>query len=78
MPDCAGSEVVKYGKSRSGEQRYHCRNVECKTTIFRLEYKNRGCKRGVEREIIKMSVNASGIRDTARVLEISTYKVMNT
>jgi transposase-like protein len=77
-PDCGEIMVVKYGKSRRGEQRYYCRNEECKTTIFQLKYKNHGCERGVEHQIIEMAVNASGIRDTARVLKISTYKVMKT
>lgn len=75
-PKCLGSEVVKYGKSRSVEQRYYCRNKECGTTIFQLDYKNRGCEAGIEYKIITMTANASGIRDIARVLEISTYKVI--
>jgi transposase-like protein len=77
-PDCEGTMVVKYGKSRSGKQRYYCKNEECKTTIFQLEYHNKGCEANIEMEIIEMAVNASGIRDTARVLKISTYKVMKT
>jgi len=76
--NCKETQVVKYGKSRSGEQRYYCRNAECSTRIFQLEYKNKGCAPGVEHQIIKMAVNASGIRDTTRALEISTYKVMDT
>jgi transposase-like protein len=73
--NCEETQVVKYGKSRSGEQRYYCRNTDCTTTIFQLNYRNKGCEPGVEQKIIKMAVNASGIRDTARVLDISTYKV---
>jgi len=76
--NCGETQVVKYGKSRSGEQRYYCRNAECETTIFQLEYKNKGCEPGIEQKIIKMAVNASGVRDTSRVLEISTYKVSST
>jgi transposase-like protein len=76
--NCGETEVKKYGKSSSGTQRYYCKNENCSTTIFQLEYRNKGCEPGVEKKIIKMAVNASGIRDTARVLEISTYKVMDT
>ena len=77
-PDCGGIDIGKYGKSKTGLQRYKCKNAECKTTIFQLEYQNRGCKPGIEGEIIKMAVNASGIRDTARVLKISKKKVSDT
>ena len=74
-PDCGGTKVGKYGKSRAGTQRYKCKNRDCKTTIFQLEYKNNGCKPGIEADIIRSIANAGGIRDTARSLQISKYKV---
>ena len=77
-PICESEQVIKYGQSSSGEQRYYCKNPDCTKTIFQIEYRNKGCEPGIEQKIIKMAVNASGIRDTSRVLEISTYKVMNT
>lgn len=77
-PKCKGTKVIKYGKSNRGKQRYYCKNKECETTIFQLEYKSNGCEPGVEYKIIMMASNGSGIRDTARVLGMSTYKVMNT
>ena len=77
-PRCEETEVIKYGQSSSGAQRYYCKNTDCETSIFQMEYKNKGCEPGVEQKIIKMAVNASGVRDTARVLEISTYKVSDT
>jgi transposase-like protein len=77
-PDCGSEKVGKYGFGKKGQQRYKCKNAECKTTIFQLEYRNKGCERGVEEKIIRMAVNANGIRDTARVLEISKYKVTAT
>ena len=77
-PICGKTEVIKYGQSRSGEQRYYCKNSECEKTIFQLEYRNKGCEPGIEEKIIKMAVNASGVRDTSRVLEVSTYKVSST
>ena len=43
-----------------------------------LEYKNNGCKPGIEKQIIDMTSNASGIRDISRNLKISTDKVMST
>jgi len=77
-PNCESAQVIKYGKSSRGAQRYKCQKPECETTIFQLKYRNKGCESGVEQKIIKMAVNASGIRDTSRTLEISTYKVMDT
>jgi transposase-like protein len=77
-PKCKETQVIKYGQSSSGEQRYNCKNPDCSKTIFQIEYRNKGCEPGIEQKIIKMAVNASGVRDTSRVLEISTYKVMDT
>ena len=74
-PYCGKTEVVKYGYGKKGQQRYRCENKECKTTIFQLEYHNNGCKPGIEKEIILRIANAGGIRDTARSLRISKYKV---
>ena len=44
---------------------------------FLLDYCNRGCLPEVKHQIIDMSLNASGVRDTARVLRISTDTVLN-
>jgi len=76
--DCDSVDIVKYGYGKKGQQRYKCKNKECKRTIFQVKNHNKGCERGVERKIIKMAANANGIRDTARILEISKYKVINT
>ena len=76
-PDCKSTDVVKHGKSLRGEQRYRCRNVDCNRNIFMLNYKNKGCLAEVKNSIIQMSLNGSGIRDTARVLNISKDTVMS-
>ena len=77
-PKCGKREVIKYGKSPEGKQRYKCKNTNCKCTTFLLEYSYNGSQPNIESAIIKMAANASGIRDTSRVLEISTAKVMKT
>lgn len=77
-PRCGGTQVSRNGKSENGEQRYICQAPECTHKTFRLEYRYEGSKPGIEEKIIAMAANASGIRDTARVLGISTDKVMNT
>lgn len=77
-PRCGQKKVNKFGKSKSGKQRYLCNAPDCAVTTFQLEYRYEGAKPGTEEKIISMAANASGIRDTARVLGISTDKVMST
>lgn len=77
-PYCGSEKVIKHGKSDTGQQRYRCCNKDCETKTFRLEYIYTACNPNIEKQIIDMAANASGIRDTSRVLGISTYKVMDT
>ena len=76
-PYCSGVNVVKNGKNKRGVQRYYCRDTQCKS-YFLLDYAYNGAKPGVNEQIVKMTSNASGIRDISRVLNISTDKVMST
>ena len=75
-PHCLSEQIVKRGKTRRGTQRYLCQNSTCTLGSFLLDYRNRGCLPEVKYQIIDMSLNASGIRDTARVLRISTDTVL--
>ena len=52
-------------------------DTACTTGSFLLDYRNRGCLPAVKQTIIDMSLNASGIRDTARVLRISIDTVLS-
>ena len=74
---CHSDQVVKRGKTARGTQRYLCQNRECPADSFLLDYRNRGWLPEVKQLIIDMSLNASGIRDTARSLHISTDTVLN-
>ena len=76
-PHCQSEQIVKRSKTRRGTQRYLCQNTACTTGSFLLDYRNRGCLPEVKHTIIDMSLNASGIRDTARVLRISTDTVLS-
>src|ERR1700752_1004023 len=76
-PHCHSEQVVKRGKTPRGTQRYLCQNTACTKGSFLLDYCNRGCVPEVKHTIIDMSLNASGVRDTARVLPISTDTVLN-
>lgn len=77
-PICGSTNVIEYGKSKSGKQRYCCKNNKCPRKIFQLEYRYNGCKPGIDDQIVDMTVNASGIRDISRVLKITTDKVIST
>ena len=74
-PHCQSEQIVKRGKTGCGTQRYLCQNTACTTGSFLLDYRYLGRLPEVKHQIIAMSLNASGVRDTARVLRISTDTV---
>ena len=74
-PVCGGIDVSKNGKGRTTDtQRYICNDMMCAGKSFMIDYSNNGSKPGIEKQIIDMTANGSGIRDISRVLEISTDK----
>lgn len=77
-PVCGSINISKNGKSVKGLQRYICNNKDCIGKSFMLEYTYNGWKPGINEQIINMAANASGIRDTSRVLKISKQKVQDT
>ena len=76
-PYCQGSDIVKHGLSPEGKQRYRCRTcLEGCVRTFLLEYTYAGQSPAVKQQIVDMAMNASGIRDTARVLHVSPTTVI--
>lgn len=75
-PKCNGIDVVKNGTSPAGKQRYVCQNSECLCRSFILSYSYRGHSPEVKQQIVEMALNGSGIRDTARVLQVSPTTVI--
>jgi transposase-like protein len=74
---CHGTDIVRHGLSPEGKQRYRCR--ECllgRGRTFLLEYSYAGQSLEVKQQIVDMAMNASGIRDTARVLHVSPTTVL--
>jgi transposase-like protein len=69
-PSCGSDDVVRNGFN-NGKQRVKCRNKECTRSTFQLEYSYNACKPGVKQTIVDMAMNASGTRDTGRVLGVS-------
>ena len=76
-PHCDGTDIVRHGQTRQGKQRYRCREHPCAGHTFLLDYTYMGQSPDVKQQIVDMALNASGIRDTARVLHVSTHTVMN-
>jgi transposase-like protein len=76
-PTCQGTDVVKHGKTSDGKQRFRCQNATCMTVTFIRDYVYHGRLPAVKQQIIDMSLNASGIRDIARVLPISPTTVLH-
>lgn len=74
---CHSTEVVKYGQSANGKQRFRCLNSECPRLTFSLDLAYPGLKPQVKQQIIEMTLNSSGIRNIARVLHVSPATVIN-
>ena len=58
------------------KQRFLCRNDSCGKTFIQ-EYSDKGRLPEIKQRLVDMAVNGSGIRDTVRVLNISTDTVIN-
>jgi transposase-like protein len=76
-PHCQGTDLSRFGKTSLGKQRYACNNPECPHRTFTLEpHTYRGRRQEVKGKILEMAMNGSGVRETARVLGISTSTVI--
>ena len=74
-PRCGCNHIKKNGTTARGKPRYRCK--ECgKQFLFALDYSYRAYVPLLRGLIIPMTLNGSGIRDTARVLEISPNTVL--
>jgi transposase-like protein len=75
-PHCQGTDIVRYGMTRQGKQRYRYRACPEHRRTFLLAYAYAGQSPAVKQQIVEMAMNASGIRDTARVLHVSPTTVL--
>jgi transposase-like protein len=75
-PYCHGDQVVKRGKTDTGKQRYRGHNPECAHQSFRLVAAYQGRSPQIKQQVIERRLNGRGIRDTARVFQISMATVM--
>ena len=76
-PFCQSDHIIKGGKTETGKQRYRCQSVDYPRRSFVLAPAYQGRMREIKQQVIDMSLNGNGIRDTARVLKISPTTVMN-
>jgi transposase-like protein len=77
-PNCNNDNVIKHGKTNEGKQRYFCHHAECQRKTFILNYSYNAYLPETKETIIEMAINGSGIRDTSRVLNISSNTVIKT
>ena len=75
-PHCQDTDSVRHGSTRQGKPRYRCREQRCAGRTFLLAYSYPGQSPAVKEQIVEMAMNASGLRDTARVLHVSTNTVL--
>lgn len=75
---CGSSDGVKPGQLGEGKQRYKCSTSECSRCPFIQTYAYRGYLLEVKKQIVDMTVNGSGPRDPARVLNIGRTTVTET
>ena len=75
-PHCQSGAVVKYGTTANGKTRFRCQpTVGCGRTFIRV-YAYQGRVPLVKQQIVELTLNGSGVRDTARVLRISPTTVI--
>lgn len=75
-PRCGSIDVIKHGKTANDKQRYLCRETDCETHTFIRDYSEKGCLPETKQKIVELALSGSGIRDTSRVLGISTTTVI--
>jgi transposase-like protein len=77
-PSCQGTDIVRHGTTSEGKQRSGCRACRLgRGRTFLLAYAYAGLSPAVKQQIVEMAMNASGIRDTARVLHVSPTTVLH-
>ena len=75
-PHGQGTNIIRHGKTRQGKQRDCCQEALGNGGTFLLDDTSPGHSVGVKQQIVDMAMNASGIRETARVLHISPTTVI--
>ncbi len=72
-PACSSLNIKKNGINKQRKQRYRCKRCGKQ---FIVKYSYRAYLKHIRELIVPMSLNGSGIRDTARVLRVSATTVI--
>jgi IS1 family transposase/transposase-like protein len=72
-PACSSLNIKKNGINKQRKQRYQCKRCGKQ---FIVKYSYRAYLKHIRELIVPMSLNGSGIRDTARVLRVSATTVI--
>lgn len=72
-PRCYSREVYRHGRSSSQQERFRCRICG---RVFQLSYVYEARKPGIKEQIVEMSINGAGVRDTARKLKVAANTVI--
>jgi len=71
-PYCNSTNLRKHSIASSGIRRWYCNS--CKKT-FQQKYRYNARKPGTKEQILKLTLNGSGVRDISRVLKINKNTV---
>jgi transposase-like protein len=76
-PSCDGTEIVRHGTSPEGKHRSRCRQYRegRGQTCLRAEA-YAGPSPAIKQPIVERAINASDMRDTARVLPVSPPTIL--
>ena len=75
-PHCQGKEVVKYGTANNGKARYRFLQNQRRSRTFIPAYTYPGRMPEGKLQISEMTLNGSGVRYMARVLQVSPPTVI--
>ena len=71
-----GRAVIRYGTASNGKARYRCQqDVTCERTFLRT-YVHPGCQPEAKQQVVERTLNGSGIRDIARVLQVGPTTII--
>ena len=72
-PRCASRHIKKNGISPQQKQKYRCQAC---ARQFITDYTYRGCQGAIPTQVVSLTLNGAGVRDSQRILQISRGKVL--
>src|SRR5215475_6602528 len=75
-PHCQGTNIIRHEKTRQGMPRSCCHETVCDGRTGLLEDSYAGPSAEVKQQIVDRAMNASGSRETTRVLHVSPTTVI--